>query len=428
MGKVSPVSIKYLIRAKFTANGVLEKPDVIGAVFGQTEGLLGEDLELRELQKNGKIGRIEVETETVEGKTTGKIEIPTSIDKTGTTIIAAALETIERIGPTDAKVTIEKIEDVRTSKREYVVERAKKLLESLYAESPETKEMSEAVFTGAREAALVELGTEKLPAGPDVSSSAEIIVVEGRADVINMLKYGLKNTICINGPDIPESLKKLGSEKEVTLFVDGDRGGLLVAKKFLDAVKTAFIAQAPSGKEVEELVGKEIFQALRNKVSVEEFFKQSDRGERKERRNEEEKKPRDEDRRGERHERGQRFKSNYEMRGGYRLRTEPEVHAEPVKPTAEEKEKIQGIYQGILGSKQAFLLNQNLEIFRKTTITNLLDALYDLERGGKQVYAIIMDGTASTPVARVSERINCRFIAASNFTIDRETSIYLLSF
>jgi len=72
MAKISPVSIKYLVHANFVAEGRLEKPDVIGAIFGQTEGLLGSDLEMRELQKEGKIGRIDVDVKYEDSKTLGK--------------------------------------------------------------------------------------------------------------------------------------------------------------------------------------------------------------------------------------------------------------------------------------------------------------------------------------------------------------------
>jgi DNA primase len=71
MGKISPVSIKYIIHARLELSGVAERPDIIGAVFGQTEGLLGSDLELRELQKSGRIGRIDVKLEIKSGKTSG---------------------------------------------------------------------------------------------------------------------------------------------------------------------------------------------------------------------------------------------------------------------------------------------------------------------------------------------------------------------
>src|SRR3989344_5873567 len=131
MAKISQVSIKYMIYAAFRSEGPLEKPDVIGALFGQTEGLLGADLEMRELQKEGKIGRIEVELETVDGKTIGDIQVPSALDKSETTLIAAALETIDRIGPTEAKIEIERIEDVRGSKREYIMDRAKRLMEKI---------------------------------------------------------------------------------------------------------------------------------------------------------------------------------------------------------------------------------------------------------------------------------------------------------
>ena len=109
MAKIAPTSIKYIIYANFEAEGAIEKPDVIGAIFGQTEGLLGNEMELRELQQEGKIGRIDVDTETVDGKTVGEIRIPSALDKAETTLIAAALETIDRIGPTEAKIEIIKV-------------------------------------------------------------------------------------------------------------------------------------------------------------------------------------------------------------------------------------------------------------------------------------------------------------------------------
>ena len=127
MAKISPVSIKYMIYASFKAEGPLEKPDVIGAIFGQTEGLLGNDLEMRELQKEGRIGRIEVSLEIVDGKSVGEIQVPTALDKSETTLIAASLETIDRIGPTEAHIEISKIEDVRENKRDYILETIKEL-------------------------------------------------------------------------------------------------------------------------------------------------------------------------------------------------------------------------------------------------------------------------------------------------------------
>ena len=122
MGKISPVNAKYIIHVKINIDGVVDKPDVIGAIFGQTEGLLGSELELRELQRSGRIGRIEVGLENKNGKTFGEIIIPSSLDKAETAIIGAAIETTQRIGPCNSKVLVENIEDVRITKRDFVIE------------------------------------------------------------------------------------------------------------------------------------------------------------------------------------------------------------------------------------------------------------------------------------------------------------------
>ncbi|HNL87406.1 MAG TPA: DNA primase, partial [Methanoregulaceae archaeon] len=60
---------KYLIHLHLEAEGVVEKPDVVGAIFGQTEGLLGEDLDLRDLQRTGRVGRIDVQISSKKGET-----------------------------------------------------------------------------------------------------------------------------------------------------------------------------------------------------------------------------------------------------------------------------------------------------------------------------------------------------------------------
>jgi DNA primase len=272
MAKISPSSIKYNIVAEFVAEGPFKKPDVIGALFGQTEGLLGADMELRELQKEGKIGRIEVDLETVEGKTTGEITIPTALDKTESTIIAASMETIDKIGPTDAKITVKSIDDVRGSKRDYIMERAKQLLANIQNEGSDSTEMQNELRESTRIAKAVSYGPEGLAAGPDVETSKEVIVVEGRADVMNLLKYGIKNAVGMQGTRFPKSIATLSETKEITLFVDGDRGGKLIAQNVHENAKIAYITSAPDGKEVEELTGKELLQALRKKVTAAEYF------------------------------------------------------------------------------------------------------------------------------------------------------------
>ena len=227
MGKISPVSIKYMIHANFIAEGALEKPDVIGAIFGQTEGLLGSELEMRELQKEGKIGRIEVDLQRENKKTVGTIKIPTALDQTETTLIAAAVETIEKIGPSDAQIEIETIEDVRGSKRDYIIERAQKLMQNISG-TTNSREISAKIKDSVKISGIKEYGKNKLPCG-DLSGN-EIIVVEGRADVLNLIRNGIENVIGMNGTKLPEEIKELSNEKELTLFVDGDRGGKLIVQ------------------------------------------------------------------------------------------------------------------------------------------------------------------------------------------------------
>ena len=272
MAKISPTSIKYSIVADFTADGPFQKPDVIGALFGQTEGLLGADMELRELQKEGKIGRIEVDLTTTGGKTTGEITIPSALDKTETTIIAASLETIDKIGPTDAKIAIRSISDVRGGKRDYIMERAKALLAGINGTTMDSTEMETELRESVRMARAVLYGEEGLAAGPNIDAEKELIVCEGRADVVNMLKHGINNVIGMQGTRFPKTIATLSETKEITLFVDGDRGGNLIAGNVCDNAKVVYIAQAPDGKEVEELAGKELLQCLRGKVPAKVFL------------------------------------------------------------------------------------------------------------------------------------------------------------
>jgi len=269
-----PFTVKYVIRANFEVEGVVEKPDVIGAVFGQTEGLFGSELDLRELQKTGRIGRIEIELKSQKDKTKGKIIIPTSLDRVSTAIIAASIESIERIGPCQARVHLEKIEDIREAKRKAIIERAKEILHDWNLEKqPETEEIFREVSEILRAARVQKYGPENLTAGPDIDSAKEIIIVEGRADVINLLKVGIQNVIALEGVKIPETIIKLTKEKEATAFLDGDRGGDLILKELLQVARVKYVARAPKGKEVEDLNAKEIEAALKNRVPVEEIVK-----------------------------------------------------------------------------------------------------------------------------------------------------------
>jgi len=281
-GSSQTLTVKYVIRARFEIDGVVEKPDVIGAVFGQTEGLFGPELDLRELQKSGRIGRIEIELQSKNDRTTGTIIIPTSLDRVSTALLAASIESINRVGPCAAKVTLEKIEDVREARRKAIIERAKEILHQWTIESmPTVDEIFKELAETLKVAKVEKYGPEELSAGPEVDSAKEIIIVEGRADVINLMRCGIHNVIALEGAKVPETIKKLCREKEATAFLDGDRGGDLILKELLQVTNVKYVARAPRGKEVEELNCKEIFEALAAKVPVEELFKSPKREKRR---------------------------------------------------------------------------------------------------------------------------------------------------
>ncbi len=274
MGKGEELTTtKYLIHAQITANGIVEKPDVVGAVFGQTEGLLSNDLDLRELQRTGRIGRIQVNIHSNSGRAKGEIVIPSSLDRVETAILAASLETINRVGPCEAEIQTLKVEDVRAVKREQVVNRAKEIYKNMVESvGPASMKMIEEVREAMRVHEISEYGEDRLPAGPSIHTSDAIIVVEGRSDVLNLLKYGIKNTVAVEGVSVPQSIGELSKKRTTTAFVDGDRGGELILKELLQIGDVDFITRAPKGKEVEDLEKDEALVALRNKVPTAQFL------------------------------------------------------------------------------------------------------------------------------------------------------------
>ncbi len=369
---VDPTTTKYLIRAALEAEGVVEKPDVVGAVFGQTEGLLGDELDLRDLQKSGRIGRIEVDVVSKKGKTEGTVLIPSSLDQVETAILAAALETIDRIGPCKAKISAEAVEDVRITKRSMVVERAKEILSGMHhgAKTVGT-DLKEEVRQAVQVSEIVNYGPEKLPAGPNVADSDAIIVVEGRSDVLNLLKCGIRNAVAVEGTDVPESIVNLSREKVVTAFVDGDRGGNLILKELLQVAEVDFAARAPKGKEVEELTQKQIMKALRNKVPAEQFV---------------------------------------EMFGVEAPKVEPPRRARPPKKAepappkpeelrlSKELETYKDELQSLVGSSKAHLLPEKGRS-KKVAVRDLVDTL---KKGGKGVKALVFDGVVTQRILDIA--------------------------
>lgn len=429
MGKISQVSAKYIINASIQIEGVVDRPDVIGAIFGQTEGLLGADLELRELQRSGRIGRIEVNVETRVGKSQGNIVIPSSLDKAETSIVAAALEIIQRIGPCNAKIKVLNIEDVRISKRKYVIERAKELLKNMMdGVMPDSQELADEVSYSVRTMEIQEYGPERLPSGPSIDDSDEIIVVEGRADVLNLLKYGFKNAIALNGTSAPQTVLDLCRKKTVTLFVDGDRGGDLIIKELTGATEIDFITKAPDGKEVEEITQKEIHKALRARVPADQI------------RIELPKRPM-----GAPSEQTIRHDVRTEMRSEVRPSVSGVVSQQapvrrfaPSQPlirsvmpirkpsvTDAEKKTYKEIMEDLVGTKGAYILDDQLNILGKVPISELQTTVKSL---GSGINAIVLDGSVDKDLVKTAEMTSVKSIVGTDLKIkSSETKINLIS-
>lgn len=257
---------KYLIKLRFNVEGVVEKPDVIGAIFGQTEGLFGPELDLNELQKNWRIGRIELRLHKSDSKTAGEVYIPSNTDIATAALIAAAIETIDKVGPYPARFKLEEIQDIRATRRKQIIERAKEILKewsrrALSEGEDALKELHEILKPVATRP--ITYGPENVPAGSGIYKSDTLILVEGRADVINMLRAGYDNVIAIEGAKIPDSVVQLAkTKKRVVAFLDGDRGGDLILKELQGRIKLTKVYRAPPDKEVEDLTPEEIRRLL----------------------------------------------------------------------------------------------------------------------------------------------------------------------
>lgn len=263
-----PGIVKYLVRLKFDVEGVVEKADVIGAIFGQTEGLFGPEMNLNELQKSWKVGRIEISINSKDDKTTGEVLIPMSTDISTAALVAAAVESVDKVGPCSARFTLIGIEDVRAAKKKLIVERAKQILREWASKTiSESEEIVRDVIESTKRARVISFGKEGLPAGPGVYTADQIILVEGRADVINLLRAGFENVIALEGAKIPESLIRLIREKKVIPFLDGDRAGDLILRE-LEQVGANIerVVRAPRGKEVEDLTPVEIIELLKEEA------------------------------------------------------------------------------------------------------------------------------------------------------------------
>jgi DNA primase len=329
---------------------------------------------LRELQKSGRIGRIEIELHSKNDQTTGTITIPTSLDRVSTALIAASIESINRVGPCAAKVTLEKIEDVREARRKVIIDRAKEILHKWTIESmPSVDEVFKEVSETLKIGKVEKYGPDELPAGPELQNAKEIILVEGRADIINLMRCGLLNTVALEGAKVPETIKTLCKEKEATALLDGDRGGDLILKELLQVTNVKHIGRAPRGKEVEELNCKEIFDALEAKVPIEDLFK-----------------PKKE------------------------------------KPKVEVPKEIAETVKTLEGTLEAVLLNEKLEQIERMPVSQLAEKLQKMEG----VDTIIFDGIITQRIVDVASEKNTKKIIASRISeaVKPSLTVQLMTF
>jgi DNA primase len=409
---IDPNTTKYLIKANITADGVVEKPDVVGAIFGQTEGLLGEELDLRDLQKGGRIGRIEVEISSSKGRSEGAIDIPSSLDQVETAILASALETIDRVGPCKANVKITGIEDVRVIKRNLIVERAQVLLKKMLSESKEVSvNLADSVMEGVQVQEILTYGSEKLPAGPNIDQADAIIFVEGRNDVLNLLKAGIKNAIAVEGTNVPKTIQDLSKQKTSTAFVDGDRGGELVLRELLQVAEVDFIARAPKGKEVEELTNKQIMKSLRNKVHAEQFVAmyslENGHGRSEHQRSEPPKPQR---------EMPEEPKKKDKKSGGRKLLGRKDSDDTPEKPPepvlSDEQQLYRNMYNEVAGKSLARIISEANAVIAEMPVKDLAEALKG--QGGTQgVKAIVFDGIVTQRLLDIAHDMGIGTLAAS---------------
>ncbi len=372
--------VKYLIKARVEIDGIVEKHDIIGAIFGQTEGLFGEQFDLRQLQDKGRIGRIIVNTKVQKGKTIGEILIPSNLDRLETALIAAMVESVDRVGPYKAKIEVVDVIDMRLEKIRKIVNRAIEILQTWTREkSPDIREILKQIQEALKIPQPQKYGPENLPAGPNIDKSEKIILVEGRADVINLLRYGITNVIALGGArKIPETIKELAKKKKIIAFLDGDHGGDLILKELLRNIPVDYIARAPPGREVEELTGKEIQEQLKKAVPVKEYLQNLAKHGSKE--------------------------AEYLLQVQEKLHKEfrqpivkPEKPSPPVKAVPEYREetitipaKILEDMKSLYGTLEAILYDSQWNQIERVPVRELVNKLE--EKGKGDVYAVVFDG------------------------------------
>lgn len=371
---------KYMIKARITVDGVVDKHDIIGAVFGQTEGLLGGEFDLKNLQDKGRVGRIQVNVKTQANKTVGEILVPSNLDRVETALLAALIEIVDRVGPYDAEVKVVDIVDLRAERIRKVIDRTVEILKVWGKEkAPDIREIIKTVQERLRTPEPVIYGPEELPAGPDVEKSETVIIVEGRADVINMLRYGYTNVIALGGARrVPDTIKNLAQSKKTILVVDGDHGGDLIIREVLRSVKIDLIARAPPNIEVEELTGKEIEEILSKAQSVFDYLEQ---------------KAKSGDREAE-----------------LLLQVQKKLHKleEKVEESIALPLRVAEVAKSLQGTLESVLFTNDWLELKRIPVRDLVSELENTEPG--KVYAVVMDGIITQRLLDIASSKNIKLV------------------
>ncbi len=350
--------VKYLVKLRFEVDGVVERADVIGAIFGQTEGLFGPEMNLNELQKSWKVGRIEINLESKNDKTRGDVLVPMSTDIGTAALIAAAVESVDKVGPCSSRFVLEAIEDVRASKRKQIVDRAKLIVRDWSSKSSsEGENVLKDVVESTKRARVVNYGVENLPAGPGVYTSELVYLVEGRADVVLFLRAGIENVVALEGTSVPESVIELGEKKRLIAVLDGDRGGDLIEKELSQVVRVEKVLRAPPGKEVEDLTPIDVLQLLKG-----ERMEQQPRG---------------------------------------RVEREREEPSEPSEPIVE---KTREIYPSLNGTLEAILLDEQLQEVGRFPISELVQKM-ESSNGARY---LVFDGIITQRLVESASRVGVK--------------------
>jgi len=355
--------VKYLVKLRFEVDGVVERADVIGAIFGQTEGLFGPEMNLNELQKSWKVGRIEINLESKNDKTRGDVLIPMSTDIGTAALIAAAVESVDKVGPCSSRFILEGIEDVRASKRKQIVDRAKLIVRDWSSKSSsEGENVLKDVVESTKRARVVNYGIENLPAGPGVYTSDVVYLVEGRADVVLFLRAGIENVVALEGTSVPESIIELGKKKRLIAVLDGDRGGDLIEKELGQVVRVEKVLRAPPGKEVEDLTPIEVLQLLK----------------------------------------AERLEPQQQPRGG--RTTEREREREREEPAEPIVEKTREIYPSLNGTLEAVLLDEGLQEVGRFPISELVQKM-ESSNGARY---LVFDGIITQRLVESASRVGVK--------------------